>query len=47
VLRLSVDFEPQPVLEKVSHAEAVQSLLKAPTLEPVPESAAADIKRAS
>jgi hypothetical protein len=47
VLRLSVDFEPQPVLEKASHAEAVQSLPKAPALEPVPEAAPADIKRAS
>ena len=47
VLRLSVDFEPQPVLEKASHAEAVQGSPKAPALEPVPEAAPADIKRAS
>lgn len=47
VLRLSMDLEPQPVLEKASRAEAVQSLLKTPALEPVPEAAPADIKRAS
>ena len=47
VLRLSVDLEPQPVLEKSAHADVVQSFAKSLAPEPVPEPLPSDIKRAS
>ena len=47
VLRLSVDFEPQSVLEKTSLAGVVQNFPKPSTMEPVPEPLPNDIKRAS
>jgi hypothetical protein len=47
VLRLSVDLEPQPVLEKSAQADVVQSFAKSLAPEPVPEPLPSDIKRAS
>jgi nitrilase len=47
VLRLSIDLEPQPVLEKSALADVVQNFPKAAALEPVPEPLPSDIKRAS
>jgi nitrilase len=47
VLRLSVDLAPQPVLEKTSLAENVQSFAKLTGPEPVPDAAPKEIKRAS
>ena len=47
VLRLSVDLEPQPVLERSTHADVVQSLAKSLAPEPVPEPLPSDIQRAS
>jgi nitrilase len=47
VLRLSVDLRPQAVLEEATHAEAAQVAPKPAALEPMPETAHANIKLAS